>query len=84
MCILEKKKVCVYERMPHSLWARGVSTLVGLSSPGAEGEQQLVEYCVVIPWCHILEMLYIQIGCTWTIPIYISLNNTVIGSLFMK
>lgn len=45
---------------------------------------QLDEYCVVIPWCHVPEMLYIQICCTWTIPKYISLNDTVIGSLLIK
>lgn len=37
---------------------------------------QLDEYCVI--------MLYIRICCTWTIPKYISLNDTVIGSLFIK
>lgn len=32
----EEESLC--ERMPHSLWARGVSTLASLSSPGTEGE----------------------------------------------
>lgn len=41
---------------------------------------QLDEYCVVFPQCHILEVFYIQICCTWTK--YISLNDTVIGRLF--
>lgn len=45
-----------------SLCGLFVSTLVILVLLEVRADMQLGDCCVVMPWCHFLEMLYIQIG----------------------
>lgn len=68
MHVTEEEGVCVRVSVCKCLTICGlfVSTLVSGVLLELRENTQLDEYCVVMPWCHILEMLYIQIGCTWT------------------
>lgn len=77
--------MCVCEWKPHDPWAQCGSTLGSLSSPGTEGEHAVRRVLCCNPMVpHTRNVIHSNVHGPRNIPKYISLNDTVIGSLFIK